>query len=68
MSTELNEVKGTESTKALSVTRFFNKVPKLQFTQGIGSQHVAGFVQVDREQAAAMIVRLAEFLEEGLER
>ncbi len=68
MSTELNEIQSTASTKAVSVTRFFNKCPKLQLTQGIGSQHEAGFIQVDREQAAELIATLANFLVEGNQR
>jgi len=68
MSTELNEIKSTSSSKTVSVTRFFNQVPKLQLTQGIGSQTEAGFIQVDREQAVSLIATLAEFLVEGLER
>ena len=68
MSQELNEIQSTASTKAVGVTRFFNKCPKLQLTQGIGSQHEAGFIQVDREQAAALIATLANFLQEGNQR
>ena len=68
MAQELKEIQETASTKSLGVTRFFNKVPKLQLTQGVGSQHEAGFVQVDREQAAALIAALANFLQEGQQR
>ncbi|RKZ44983.1 MAG: hypothetical protein DRQ58_10890 [Gammaproteobacteria bacterium] len=71
MSTELKEVNETASTKSLSVTRFFNKVPKLQLTQSSEqgfTSPVAQFVHLDREQAAELMVTLAEFLVEGNQR
>ena len=68
MSYELKAIPNTARLDGISVTRFFAGVPAIQFTQGMGGHDKAGFIQIDREQAVTMIARLAEFLEEGLER
>ena len=70
MATELKAIQETAFTPAVCVTRFFNKCPKLQLTQGIGAatKGEAGFITVDRQQAIDLIAALANFIAEGNKR
>ena len=64
MSKELKAVQKTVTSKEVAVTQFFNQCPKLQLTQGIGNalKGEAGFIQVDKLQALALINTLAAFV------
>ena len=65
MSQELKAVRASINSPAISVTRFAAKGgQKLQLTQGIGNalKGEAGFIQVNQQQAEALIISLAKFL------